>query len=271
MKVLPYIVLDKKRGETPLEAVHKWKEVHPEYIDVRAAYAGRLDPMAEGKLLVLLGEECKNLTAYTKLDKEYEIEVLLDSSTDTGDVLGLATYADVESNPERAAVRRALSAELGTHPRAYPIYSSKTVHGKPLFLYALEGTLDTITVPEHDESFYTIKLVEQSVLSKQQLQERINSALAVVPRSDEPSKVLGADFRQDAVRARWESVLAYVSDRSFAILKLRVTCGSGAYMRTLADRIGKSLGTRGLALSIRRTRIGKYTSVGFVGFWTKQF
>ncbi|MBU2330236.1 hypothetical protein KKG57_02105, partial [Patescibacteria group bacterium] len=83
-----YVVLEKPVGQTPLEALRLFQERSPIYKDVPLSYAGRLDPMASGKLLVLIGEECKKQKKYHGLDKEYVIEVLLDIGTDTGDVLG---------------------------------------------------------------------------------------------------------------------------------------------------------------------------------------
>ncbi len=285
-----YVVLEKKRGETPLELLTAWKTAyvrnHPEHKDVLLSYAGRLDPMAEGKLLMLVGDECKKQSQYTKLDKEYEIEIVLDLKTDTGDVLGISQYG-IEDNdgklqekatsPTRADIQKVLAKEVGAHSRKYPVYSSKTVQGKPLFLYALEGTLGLITIPEHIEHFYKLALLETKILSKQETETLIHNSLVVVPRSDEPSKVLGADFRQDEVRARWRELFSKVPDREFTIIRLRIICGSGAYMRTLAERIGVSLGTTAFAKSIKRTKIGAFVSLGLFGFqnavsfWRRQF
>ena len=56
--------LNKKMSETPLECIQRWKKENPEYVEEKMTYAGRLDPMAEGELLVLVGEEfIKALTA----------------------------------------------------------------------------------------------------------------------------------------------------------------------------------------------------------------
>jgi tRNA pseudouridine55 synthase len=267
-----YVVLEKKRGETPLEAIEAWKAAHAEFQNVPASYAGRLDPMAEGKLLVLLGEECKKQSSYTKLDKEYEIEVLFDVGTDTGDVLGLAAPEPQKKvSHSHTELRTAIEHELGRHSRRYPVFSSKTVNGKPLFLYALEGTLDTITIPEHIETIYRITKIDSHEISARDLQKHIVELLSNVPRSDEPSKALGADFRQDAIRAEWTKFFETTTIRTFSILRLRVICGSGSYMRTLAERLGKSLGTTALALSIRRTKIGKYMQFGPFGFWSKKY
>lgn len=250
------ILIDKPIGQTPLQAVDAWKAQHPQYKDMPATYAGRLDPMASGKLLVLLGEECKKQAKYRGLDKEYRVEILLDLSTDTGDVLGMPTYADTrtEVTNELSAV---LTRMIGTHSVPYPAFSSKTVNGKPLFQYALEGALDTISVPVHDETIYGIRLDAIDHMPSADVRTRIMEMLALAPRAPEASKVLGSDFRQDAIRAAWESLFASLPKRDFTILTLTVACASGTYMRTLAERIGSALGTRGIALSIHRTEIGR--------------
>ncbi len=270
-QVSRWAIVHKKRGETPLQALEAWKSAHNELKGVATSYAGRLDPMAEGKLLVLLGDECRKQGEYTKLDKEYEIEIVVDLKTDTGDVLGLANYAGKEATIRRAALRRACVAELGVHERSYPIFSSKTVKGIPLFRYYFENRLDEIQIPTHLERMYHISICSVGSLTKTELQSRITNALAIVPRSDEPSKALGADFRQDEIRARWEEIFTSMPDRSFAMIKLRVVCGSGSYMRTLAERIGESLGTTAFAISINRIRIGRYVALLMTGLWTKSY
>lgn len=261
------VVIEKDIGETPLMALNRWKKENPAYASVPASYAGRLDPMASGKLLVLLGEECKRQKEYTGLDKEYEIEVLLDVGSDTGDALGIVEYVCKETVVEGGALRKALRAERGVHLRPYPLFSSKTVHGKPLFLHTLEGTIAHIEIPTHEERIHHISERGITHVSAAALQARIAGFLAKVPRSDEPSKQLGADFRIDDGRASWEKLFAAAGERTFAVLSLRVACGSGTYMRSLAGRIGEALGTRALALSIKRTKIGKY----WKGWWVKSF
>ena len=265
-----YVVLDKKLGQTPLEAIQIWKAGHPEYAEIPASYAGRLDPMATGLLLVLLGDECKNKDRYAGLDKEYEVEVLLDAGSDTGDVLGIVSAEYRSTHPDPAALRSMLRAEEGVHVRAYPAFSSKAVNGTPLFLHALQGTLGSISIPEHEETFYRIRLDSIASLSVKELHERVNAMLARAPHSDEASKTLGADFRIHEVRNSWQPLFLQ-PERSFAVLRLRVTCCSGAYMRTLAERLGAALGTQALALSIHRTRIGSYRAFGPLGFWTRRY
>jgi len=266
-----YVVLEKPIGQTPLEAIQNWKAQNPTYAAIPASYAGRLDPMASGKLLVLLGDECKRQSAYTQLDKEYEVEILLDLGSDTGDVLGVVSPGESESHPTNGQIHEAVRTEIGTREHRYPVFSSKTVNGKPLFLYALEGSLETITVPTHWETIYHISLLDSYSIAKDELQERIASLLSLTPTSDEPSKALGADFRIKKVRDSWEKAFASMPQRSFTILRVRVTCGSGSYMRSLAGRIGESLTTKALALSIHRTKIGRVWNVFGIIFWLRNY
>ena len=265
------VIIDKRVGQTPLEAIDEWKLSNPAYADIPASYAGRLDPMAEGTLLVLLGDECKRQKSYHGLDKEYVIEVALDLSTDTGDVLGMPVYAGKETALSNSLLKKVLQEEVGKKLVPYPAYSSKTVNGKPLFQYALEGTLGSIEIPEHEETIYRIQQLSTRTIPVRDIRSYIAGMLALAPRSTEPSKALGADFRQDAIRAAWDDVFDHLPERDFTVMTLKVTAGSGTYMRTLAERIGKEFGTSGMTLSIRRNRIGSYLSIGRIGFWTKLF
>lgn len=88
MQLPPYVVLDKAVGETPLSCAEAWRNEAGVAASVPLAYAGRLDPMASGKLLVLIGDECKNQINYHGLDKAYDFSVLIGIGSDTHDVLG---------------------------------------------------------------------------------------------------------------------------------------------------------------------------------------
>ncbi|MGE5540974.1 MAG: hypothetical protein ACM3TU_01670 [Bacillota bacterium] len=251
--MLRRVQIEKRVGETPLQAIERWKAKHPSYKDIPATYAGRLDPMASGKLLILLGDECKRKEEYSSLDKTYDIEVLLDVGSDTGDVLGITNPSEICSELTPNRIKEALAAELGTHSHPYPAFSSKPVNGKPLFLHALEGTLDTIEIPVHDETIYRIRYRGSYSLTNDELKTRIASLLALAPSTDEPSKRVGADFRIDQVRESWNEILK--TERSYHVLRLSVSCSAGTYMRSLAGRIGEALETKALALSIHRTHI----------------
>ena len=76
-------------GISPLGAIKALKEKYPELKNEKMTYAGRLDPLAEGALLILAGNAVHEKEKYLKLDKEYEGEILFGFTTDTYDILGL--------------------------------------------------------------------------------------------------------------------------------------------------------------------------------------
>ncbi len=139
-----YVVLDKKVGETPLFLAEKFRSENSWVGDKKLAYAGRLDPMASGKLLVLVGDECKRQEKYFALDKEYTFEVLLGFSSDTGDVLGMATQDKHSPTIPNDQLKGVTEKFTGNLSMPFPVYSSKTVKGKPLFLWTLENRLEEI-------------------------------------------------------------------------------------------------------------------------------
>ncbi len=236
------VTVYKNDGETPLECLERFRREHPEYKDAVLSYAGRLDPMAEGLLLVLVGEENKNREKYLGLDKVYEIEVLFGVKTDTGDVLGL-----VSNWSKMPFDQGVLSSFFGLSTQPYPSYSSKTVQGKPLFQWAREGKLDEIEIPERTSTIYSIELMGEREISAPVLLDEVLWRI---------SKVKG-DFRQEEIMDSWRQALLE-SPAVFSIVSLRVSCSSGTYMRTLAESIAGKLGTVSLAWKIKRVKIGYF-------------
>ncbi|MDB5187534.1 MAG: ine55 [Candidatus Kaiserbacteria bacterium] len=230
-------------------------------------YAGRLDPMASGKLLVLIGETCKERSRYDKLDKEYEFEVLLGMSSDTGDILGMLERSGT-ATPSLDGLNKILQSLIGEHTFPYPAYSSKTVKGIPLFQYASQNRLETITIPTQKIRIYSISLLSQKRLPFNTIATRSIDLITRFNPVQNPRNS-NADFRKPAVLAGWHE---YQNDTSNAqILTFRATVNSGTYVRTIAEYIGKELGTTAMTLSIHRSRIGKYQPIyKKLGFWTMQ-
>lgn len=271
MRFPRYYTTEKQLGETPLQALERLRREKRLPKEIPLAYAGRLDPMASGKLLILVGDECKVQEKYHALDKEYIFEILLGVSSDTHDVLGITTGSD-PVHPSRANVKAVLRELVGTITLPYPHFSAKTVQGKPLHMWTLEGKLDTIALPTktskiHILSLKTIRTIDTGALGRE-IAEKIES----VPTVTDERKALGRDFRRTDVRASWGTVFTSYPNETYTILTIRCVASSGTYMRTLASIIGEKLGTRGLAYSIHRTRIGRFLPLPFLGgFFMKTF
>lgn len=267
-----YVVLDKTVGQTPLECLEEYRSTQPELTGVPMAYAGRLDPMASGKLLVLIGEECKHQTKYHGLDKAYTFEVLFDVSSDSGDVLGLAKEATAhsENTEELPGVVKTLRGEISF---PYPTFSSKPVQGKPLHTWAVEGRLSEIEIPSYTATIHQLKLIKTITKTRSEIYREVSEKIETIPPVTDPRKALGNDFRRPEVRASWNTFHeARTQNDTFLIATFSCVGSSGLYMRTLAEEIAKRCNTSGLAYSIHRTHIGQYQALPFgLGFWKRSY
>jgi len=260
------VTIEKRVGETPLQALERYRKTASIPANIPLTYAGRLDPMAEGKLLVLIGDECNRRSEYDALDKEYEFEVLLGFSSDTGDVLGLAERCAETGAYAEEDVKEVARSFIGAHSFPYPAFSSKTVGGKPLFQYALEGTLGSIDVPVADVRIYRMHYVEKRLVAGQEIVKNILEKINLLHVEADPER-LGSDFRKDEICARWRELQGTVAAHC-TVLKFKAAVSSGTYIRTLAPLIAAKLGTCGLAYTIRRTKIGRYQPLTKrFGFW----
>jgi tRNA U55 pseudouridine synthase TruB len=71
--------------------------------------------------------------------------------------------------------------------------------------------------------------------------------------------VVSGDFRQTEILHGWTEALRKMNDVEFKTVTLRISCGSGVYVRSIAHELGIALGVPALALKIVRTKIGDYT------------
>jgi tRNA U55 pseudouridine synthase TruB len=87
--------VQKERGETLAVLLERFRSEYTLDDTTKLTYAGRLDPMAEGLVLVLAGESRFQKDTLLGLAKEYEIEVLFGIATDTLDPLGVITETNI--------------------------------------------------------------------------------------------------------------------------------------------------------------------------------
>lgn len=265
-----YATIEKILGETPLQAAERLRKRLRIDEDIPFAYAGRLDPMASGKLLILIGDECKRQIKYHNLDKTYRVEVMLGVASDSGDVLGL-----LELGPQKIITEDGVKKVFNEIPKEiilpYPHFSSKTVNGKPLHTWTLEGRLHEIEVPLKTSRIHTITFNSIRTAPKDEIVYVAQTKIESIPEVTAESKKLGADFRRQDVRASWRN-FEQNGHQVYQILSFECTASSGTYMRSLAEYIAKQLETTGLAYSIHRAKIGKYIPITRkCGFWLRRY
>jgi tRNA pseudouridine55 synthase len=266
MKVL---TLYKPLGQTPLQCIDQFRNDHPAYKDVGMCYAGRLDPMADGLLLVLVGDECRKRKDYERLPKSYEFDVLFGIETDTYDSLGVVKEKTCRQWDTDFVQRlqSLLPTFIGTHTQPYPPYSSARVNGKPLFWWAREGRLREIEIPSKQIEIYDLKMKNQNDEA-----ERWPSFADIQQEAVRRTTIVGGQFRQQEIAASWKNLPSQhqgltcrqaerepgegCNPQLLPLKSFHISCSSGTYVRSIAHEMGKHLGTGAIAWRITRTAVG---------------
>ena len=242
------VKLYKKTGQTPLECINEFKK-SSRLQGLPITYAGRLDPLAEGVLLALVGDKCLDKDKYLSLSKEYEVSILFGFTTDSYDFMGKITNQKEIKNFDFSRVEEILPKFIGQINQKYPIFSSRTVLGKPLHVWAREEKLTEIEIPTHKVEIKNIEIINTLKITNKEFLQKVKNDI---------NKVSG-DFRQSEIIKIWEKALNKKQNEYYPVVNLRVSCGSGTYMRVLANEIGNELGFGALALKIIRTKVGNYS------------
>ncbi len=208
--------------------------------------------MAEGVLLLLIGDENKKRKRYEALEKEYDFEMLCGIETDTFDVLGIITkitpifsYSKLSSQLKKNFIPDLEGKSLQT----YPPFSSFHYKGKPLFYWARQKKLSEIILPQKMIFIKRPKLVSKHLISFKKLLPLIISDIRQVE----------GDFRQDKILALWEKSYYNHPHLKFPVFRIKLTCSSGTYVRSLIHNLGGKLGTGAIALNIKRTKVGTFS------------
>jgi tRNA pseudouridine(55) synthase len=239
----------KKVGETPLQTINRFKVENPEYKNIPITYAGRLDPMAEGLLLLLSGDLVYEKEKYLGLPKTYEFEVLWGFETDTLDLLGLVVESQkVHKICTVEELEDKINHSVGKLEQKYPAYSSKPVDGKPLFMWAREGKLDDIKIPSHEVEVFSTSFVSRRIIEGRELLKEIENKISLV----------SGDFRQVEILEHWKDALDNKLDQVFTVDRLKVNASSGFYVRQFVSDLARNLENQATTLSIYRAKIGEY-------------
>ena len=245
------IFYEKIIGETPLEMLDRLRIEKPEFKSSKLSYAGRLDPMAYGEMLVLVDEENKEYKKYLGYDKKYQATFLLGISTDSGDVLGLIKESSISININsfdrelinRTEIKKQILDFKKITRQKYPWFSSMVVDGLKLFDHFKKGNL-SIERPERDVQIKEIENIKLRKIPQQDLRDYI---------FENVSKVKG-NFRQKETLDGWDNFFSegpakYFSN--FITVKIDITVTSGTYIRGLTENFKKPA----TLLSLKRLKI----------------
>ncbi len=218
----PHILLvDKPVGISSFDVIRR---LRPKLNIRKMGHAGTLDPLASGLMIIGIGEGTKKLTELTKLDKEYVAEILVGERTESGDQDG------------RVLEEREVSSE-----EAAETFSTEKIST------ALASMVGTLTLPV--SAYSAIKQDGVPFYKKARARARAGQVVSESELPVREMKVYDAELLDIKYDIKTKTVL----------IKARFHVGSGTYIRSLGEELGKRLGNYPARLeSLRRTKIGEF-------------
>lgn len=238
----------KDAGNTMIQTIDKFKQENN--INNKVCYCGRLDPMARGKVLLLVGDECKKMNDYLGTIKEYEFEILFGLSTDTDDPLGIINniheYTEDEVKYYLEKIKEYISDKIGCFEQKFHNYSSKRIKGKPLWVYYSNNDSDTNDTYLHVSHNVNIFNVIYKPIKKYDFNEWKLNIINIVNKIDKKN-----NFRQEIIINNYNKLeLNYLYS-----LPIKIKVSSGFYVRQLVADIKNHFNIAVLTYDINRINI----------------
>ncbi|MDH5533088.1 MAG: hypothetical protein OEX81_01535 [Candidatus Pacebacteria bacterium] len=227
----------------------------------KATHTGTLDPMAEGVLIILSGDDRYKKQDLGDVEKTYQFEILWGIKTDSQDLLGLITenkygentnVENIYSKKEKKSIEfldNYLSKYVGKINQRLPRFSAKRVKGKSAFDLAKSGE-------EMEDFFRAVEIFEAKVISLNTI-DKAELKNTIVKKINN----VEGDFRQEEVLAGWEEFFNNLSTKdeaSFYISKCEIKASRRTYVRALVRDLSEDLNIPATTYSIVRTRNGEY-------------
>ncbi len=205
------------------EMIRRFRDEYLINDNIKIAYAGRLDPLAFGKIILLTDKDIYNKEKYCGKDKTYTCTIVHDIQTDTYDIMG-KIVSENRWDPNYNNV------ENIEYEQQYPMYSSIYVIQdgirKPLWYYE-KNNIKVENIPSKKVKLISSKkILDDITISSAELFRIINDRIQQVKKNT---------YRQDEIIDLWNNKLD--KNKEYIISKWKFTVTSGGYIRYLANQM----------------------------------
>lgn len=234
----------KRIGETPLQATQRAKKDYNISL-TPSCFTGRLDPMAQGTMVVLFGEAVSKQDYYNLCDKTYSFQAILGISTDTYDPMGSIIDVQEITLPQVLKFNTEMLQFKGKITQHFPPYSAYRFKGHPLWWHARNGSLPS-PMPCKERVIYSVKQITRPVC----LSVATYRKTAIADMKD-VSSYNGDKFNCSKYIRDWQDL-----DSSIQVWRVQyqIKVSSGTYIRSIVHTLGQRLGVP--AHAARITRVG---------------
>ena len=227
------IEYNKNIGETMTQVINRFRFEYNIDSNIKVAFAGRLDPLAQGSIILLTDNDIYKKDNYCKRNKIYECMIVEGITTDTFDIMGLIQKTNLEFNNMYKDTNN-LDIKM-----IYPPYSSSTVididNKKRQSWYCMKNNIQIKTdmLPTKDIHLYYAKKLEEYTITNNDLYNIIENRI---------NRVSKETFRQKEILEEWSKIIL----EKITISKWLFKVSSGGYIRYFANEM------KGCAYDINR-------------------
>jgi tRNA pseudouridine55 synthase len=154
------------------------------------------------------------------------------------------------------AIGRSATKQIDTFLKQDKTYLAEIELGKVSDTYDMEGTIEKVKFQDKPTRKEVAKILKEFIGETDQMPpiysaKKINGKRAY----DLARKGLEVKLNKNKIKIHKIKIILY----KFPILKIRVSCGSGTYIRSLVHDIGGRLKTGAILIGLIRENIGKYS------------
>jgi tRNA pseudouridine55 synthase len=193
-----YLLVDKPTGWTSHDVVAKIRNILKKEAGhkVKVGHTGTLDPFATGLLIIVVGSYTKRAAEFSKLDKTYEAELILGSTSTTGDPEGEISKKS-EDEPTEVEVKKILKSFVGEIEQVPHAFSAMKVNGQRAYKLARAGK--EVTLESRKVTIYSIENVEYSY-PKLKFTTKVSSGTYIRSLAEDIGEKLGTGAYLSALR-----------------------------------------------------------------------
>lgn len=240
---------------------------------------GTLDPLADGALVIGVGNGTKHLQRYLDCTKEYRTIGLLGTATTSYDCCDPILTRKPYDHVSAQTIADLLPSFTGTVAQIPPLYSARRIDGKRLFEYARENIplprpieAKNVRVEElrlvdwHEAGTHTYKEPEQEVPEEEKA--LVGRVLQIAGRKEgQPDTIKqsddGAAIAAPAVWKKLPTASAKAiedpSSQGPPAFTLEMTVSSGTYVRSIVHDLAVAAGSAAHVQKLTRTRQGEWS------------
>lgn len=219
---------------------------------VKIGHGGTLDPLADGALVIGIGQGTKKLGDYLgNCKKTYRATALFGASTTTYDSQGNIVKRSKTDHLTDEKVNSVLDQFRGKIMQTPPVYSALKMNGKPLYEYARSG--EGLPKEIQPRECYIDKFdIKGDGLEWEHEYEM--PKLDATDKEKEYASILDKMHLEENVDKKEEDE----KDDKNPILEIEFTVSSGTYIRSLIHDLGLALGTTAHMVSLTRLQQGEW-------------